>query len=118
MPPASDRQTRNLLDFARKGYPLRVCARLARVRPPELAAWVEAGDHDQADAPSLLFTQQWHENQCLFIAEQHDAIAGSKQQASKDEPNVGARLALLERLTPISTPAASPRPRHPPPPPP
>lgn len=98
MPP-TERQARNLIDLARKGYPLRVCARIARVRPAELAAWVEAGDHDQADGPTLLFTQQWHEAQAMFVATLHDEVATS-EKSGRDAPNCMARLALLERLHP------------------
>ena len=98
MPP-TDRQARNLIDLARKGYPLRVCARIARVRPAELTGWVDAGDQDAADPAALLFTQQWHEAQALFIAEQHDAVATSVL-SGKDAPNCMARLGLLERLHP------------------
>lgn len=99
MPP-TERQARTLIDLARKGYPLQVAARLARLRPHELAAWVEAGDKDGAEGPTLLFTQQWHEGQALFVAGQHDAIAASLKQGGKEEPDCGARLALLERLYP------------------
>ncbi len=100
MPPANERQTRNLIDFAHKGYPLRVAARLARLRPHELAAWIEEGDKDGAEGEVLLFTQQWHEGQARFIAGQHDEIATSLQQAGKNGADCGARLALLERLHP------------------
>lgn len=98
MPP-TDRQARNLIDLARKGYPLRVCARIARVHPVELAAWVDAGDKEGADGAALLFTQQWHEAHALFIAGQHDEVATSVQ-SGKDSPNCMARLWLLERLHP------------------
>ena len=98
MPP-TDRQARNLIDLARKGYPLRVCARIARVHPSEVAGWVEAGDQEGADPGALLFTQQWHEAHALFIATLHDEVATS-EKSGRDAPNCMARLALLERLHP------------------
>lgn len=98
MPPSPGLASK-LLTEARRGLPPRVVARLARIKPPELAKWIEEGDQEGADAGALRFTQDWHESQCLFIADQHEAIAVSRM-SGRDEPNTGARLALLERLWP------------------
>jgi len=99
MPPPTTGLAAKLIAEAGKGYPLRLVARLARIRPHDLAAWVKEGDADDATPEAQRFTRDWHEAQCRFLAGQHDAVAESGA-TGRDEPNAGARLALLERLAP------------------
>lgn len=98
MPPKNGLAVKILTD-ARKGYPLPVVARLARIRPAELEAWVKEGDQDAAEPDAQRFTRDYWEQWYGFIAEQHDVVAESAL-TGKDAPNCMARLALLERLAP------------------
>lgn len=98
MPPKNGLAAKLLLE-ARKGYPLAVTARLARIRPADLAAWVEEGDLPDADPEAQRFTRDYYEQWYGFITEQHDTVAEAAL-SGKDAPNCMARLALLERIAP------------------
>ncbi len=87
------------LEGARAGLPVRVNARLARIRPADLDRWLAEGDRDDATSDQLRFTRDYLEQFALFVADQHEDIATSRA-SGKDAPNTSARLALLARLCP------------------
>lgn len=86
---------------AREGLPIRIVARLSRLRPDYLAALLAEGDTDGAPVDVVEFTRDYREAEAQFVREQHRAVATSTARITSDtDPNVGARLALLERTVP------------------
>ncbi len=88
-----------LLTEAKRGLPIAIVARRCRVRPATLAAWIAAGDRDDATEDQIRFTRDYTEAHASFIADQHEVVATSLMMG-KEAPNATARLALLERLAP------------------